>query len=68
MTKTITKIKYDEGLRWPLFDNLHAKTNQKHVGMTEGGLDRLITETEKVGKIQPELLCILQSLLNTKLN
>ncbi len=41
MTKTITKIKYDEGLRWPPFDNLHATTNQKHVGMMEGGWDRL---------------------------
>ncbi len=40
MTKTITKIKYDEGLRWPPFDNLHAKTNQKHAGITEGGWDR----------------------------
>jgi hypothetical protein len=40
MTKTITKIKYNEGLRWPLFNNLHATTNQKHAGMTEGGWDR----------------------------
>ncbi len=39
-TKTITKIKYNDGLRWPPFDNLHATTNQKHVGMTEGGWDR----------------------------
>ncbi len=36
MTKTITKIKYDEGLRWLPFDNLHATTNQKHAGVMEG--------------------------------
>jgi hypothetical protein len=38
--KKNTKIKYNEGHRWPPFDILHAKTNQKHVGMTEGGWDR----------------------------
>ncbi len=38
--KTITKIKYNEGLRWPPFDNLHATTNQKHAGVMEGGWDR----------------------------
>ncbi len=38
--KKITKIKYNEGLRWPPFNNLHATTNQKHAGMMEGGWDR----------------------------
>jgi hypothetical protein len=38
--KTITKIKHDKGLRWPPFDILNATTNQKHVGITEGGWDR----------------------------
>jgi hypothetical protein len=38
MTKKITKIKFDEGLRWLPFDILHAITNQK--GVTEGGWDR----------------------------
>jgi hypothetical protein len=38
--KTIAKIKYHEGLRWLPFDNLHATTNQKHAGVTEGGWDR----------------------------
>ncbi len=38
--KKITKIKYNEGLRWPPFDILHATTNQKHTGVTEGGWDR----------------------------
>ncbi len=36
----ITKINYDEDLRWPLFDNLHATANQKHTGVMEGGRDR----------------------------
>jgi hypothetical protein len=36
--KQITKIKYDEGLRWPPFDNLHATTNQKHSGVMERGM------------------------------
>jgi hypothetical protein len=38
--KKITKIKYNEGLRWPPFDILHATTNQNHAGMMEGGWDR----------------------------
>jgi hypothetical protein len=38
--KTITKIKYDKGLRWKLFGNLNATTNQKHSGVMEGGWDR----------------------------
>jgi hypothetical protein len=38
--KKITKIKYDEGLRWSPFDILHATTNQKHAGVTEGVWDR----------------------------
>jgi hypothetical protein len=39
-TKKNKKIKYNEGLRWPPFDYFHATTNQKHVGVTEGGWDR----------------------------
>ncbi len=35
--KKITKIKYDEGLRWPPFDVLHTTTNQKQAGVMEGG-------------------------------
>ncbi len=34
------KIKYNKGLRWLPFDILHATTNQKHTGVTEGGWDR----------------------------
>jgi hypothetical protein len=34
--KKITEIKPDEGLRWLPFDILHATTNQKHAGVTEG--------------------------------
>ncbi len=40
MTKKITELKYNEGLRWPPFDILHATTNQKNAGVTEGGWDR----------------------------
>jgi hypothetical protein len=36
----ITKIKYDQGLRWPPFNILHATTNQKLAGVMEGGWDR----------------------------
>ncbi len=32
--------KNGEGLRWQLFDILHATTNQKHAGVTQGGWDR----------------------------
>ncbi len=39
--KKITKTKYDKSLRWLPFDILHATTNQKQVGMTKGGWDRL---------------------------
>jgi hypothetical protein len=38
--KKITKIKYDKGLRWPLFDVLHATTNHKQASMMEGGWNR----------------------------
>ncbi len=38
--KKITKIKYGKGLRWPPFDILHATTNQKQVGVTEGEWNR----------------------------
>jgi hypothetical protein len=41
MTKKITKIKYDDGLRWLPFNILHATINQKQVGVMEGGWDRL---------------------------
>ncbi len=34
--KKITEIKSDEGLRWQTFDILHATTNQKLAGVTEG--------------------------------
>jgi hypothetical protein len=37
--RKITKIKYNEGLRWPPFDILHATTNQKQAGVMEGGWD-----------------------------
>ena len=40
MTKKITKIKYNEGLRWPQFDILHATTNQKQAGVMKGGWNR----------------------------
>ncbi len=50
MMKTITKIKYDEGFRWPPFDNLHATTNQKHAGMMEGGWDRPRDRTRTLGE------------------
>jgi hypothetical protein len=38
--KKNTEIKYNEGLRWPPSDILHATTNQKHAGVTDGGWDR----------------------------
>ncbi len=38
--KKVTKIMYNEGLRWPPFDILHTTTNQKHAGVMEGGWDR----------------------------
>ncbi len=47
--KKITEIKSDEGLRWPPFDILHATTNQKHAGVTEGdGIGRT-TVRERLG-------------------
>ncbi len=55
--KKITKIKYDEGLRWPPFNILRAINNQKHVGVTEGGLDRprdrARTSRERDGNDEP---------------
>jgi hypothetical protein len=48
--KKITKIKYDEGLRWPPFDILHATTNHKHAGMTEGGWDRPCNRARTLGE------------------
>ncbi len=50
MTITITKIKYDEGLRWPPFNILHATTNQKHTGVTEGGWDRPCDRARTLGE------------------
>jgi hypothetical protein len=38
--ENITQIKYNKGIRWPPFNILHATTNQKHTGVTEGGWDR----------------------------
>jgi hypothetical protein len=35
-TRKITKIKYEEGVIWPLFDILQATTNQKQAGVMEG--------------------------------
>ncbi len=48
--KNNTKIKYYEGLRWPTIDNLHATTNQKHAGVTEGGWDRLRGRARTLGE------------------
>jgi hypothetical protein len=39
--KKITKIIYNKGLRWQPLNILHAITNQKHVGVREGGWDRM---------------------------
>ncbi len=50
MTKKITKIKNDKGLRWPPFDILHTTTNKKHVGMTEGGWDRMCNHARMLGE------------------
>ncbi len=38
--KKNTKIKYDKGLRWPLFDILSRNNQPQTGGMTEGGWDR----------------------------
>ncbi len=46
----ITKIKYNKGLRWPPFNILHATTNQKHAGMTEGGWDRPHNRASTLGE------------------
>jgi hypothetical protein len=43
-------IKYDEGLRWPPFGNLHATTNQKHSGVMEGGWDMLRNRARMLGE------------------
>ncbi len=37
--KLNAETKYDEGLRWPPFNILHATTNQKQAGVTKGGWD-----------------------------
>ncbi len=44
-----TKIKYIKGLGWPPFNILHATTNQKHVGVTEGGWDRMRNNARTLG-------------------
>jgi hypothetical protein len=49
--KKITKIKYNEGLRWGrrlIF--CHATTNQKHAGVTEGGWDRPCNRARTLGE------------------
>jgi hypothetical protein len=55
--KKISKVKYNEGLRWLPFDILHATTNQKQVGVMEGGWDRprycARTLKERDGKDEP---------------
>jgi hypothetical protein len=48
--KKITKVKYDEGLRWPPFDILHAATNQTQAGVMEGGWDRLCNCARTLGE------------------
>ncbi len=48
--KKNTKIKYNEGLRWPPFNILHATTNQKHVDVTEGGWDRMRYHARTLGE------------------
>ena len=50
--KKITKIKYNDGLRWPPFDILSCsrKTSQKHVGVMEGGRDRLRDRARMLGE------------------
>ncbi len=50
MTTKITSIKYNKGLRWPLLDILHTTTNQKHVGMMEGGWDRMRNHARTLGE------------------
>ncbi len=49
-TIKFSKIKYDEGLRWPPFDILHATTNQKHAGVMEGGWDRPHNHARRLGE------------------
>ncbi len=44
------KKQINEGLRWPPFDILHATTNQKHAGMTEGGWDRTRNHARMLGE------------------
>jgi hypothetical protein len=43
-------MKNNEGLRWPPFDILHATTNQKHVGVMEGGWDRPRDRAKTLGE------------------
>jgi hypothetical protein len=38
------------GLRWLPFDILHVTTNQKHVGLTEGGWDRTCYQAGTLGE------------------
>jgi hypothetical protein len=50
MTKKFTKIKYDEGLRWPPFNILSRNNKQKHAGVTEGGWDRPRNHARTLGE------------------
>ena len=45
-----TKIKYDKGLRWLPFHFFHALTNQKHVGVMEGGWYRPHNRARSLGE------------------
>ncbi len=48
--KKLQQVKYDKGLGWLSFDILFATTNQKHVGVTEGGWDRLRDRARTLGE------------------
>ncbi len=43
-------MKYNKGLRWPLFDILNATTNQKHMGVMEEGQDWLHSNAKTLGE------------------
>jgi hypothetical protein len=44
------KNKVQRSLRWPTYNILHATTNQKHAGVTEGGWDRTRNWAKMVGE------------------
>jgi hypothetical protein len=54
--KNITKIKYNEGLRWMPFDVLHAKIIQKHASVTEGGWNRMRDWAGMLGECNSRVL------------